>query len=202
MLLRRLAGTRDVAPLRSLVDVVEPVKGYTRGSQQKGTTLLPLTHFVDAASTDAIAARQVTSEIDALLNDPRLMITRDRLKARFTAWRDAKPGLDALIDRAPGLVEIAPLAKDWADMGAVGLEVLQLLELNVTPDAAWRDAKIAVLDQAGRPKAALSFPFVPSMRELVFGVMERSALATEPPAQWRARIKTLANPPRRGRGGH
>jgi hexosaminidase len=200
-LLRRLAGTRDVAPLRALVDLVEPVKGYTRGSQQKGTTFLPLTHLVDAASTDALAARQVASEIDALLGDaPRFALTRERLRARFTIWRDAKPGLDGLIDHAPGLLEVAPLAKDLADMGTTGLEALQLLELAATPDAPWRDAKIAVLDLAARPKAALSFPFTQSMRELVFAVMERSALQTEPPAQWRARIKTLANPPRRGRG--
>jgi len=202
MLLRRLAGTRDVAPLRALVDVVEPVKGYTRGSQQKGTTFLPLTHLVDAASTDALGARQVTGEIDALLNDaPRLAVTREKLRARFTSWRDARRGLDALIGPAPALHEVAPLAKDLGDLGAIGLEALQLLELSATPDPVWRDAKIAALDQAGRPKAALSFPFVLSMHELVHAVMERSALATESPAQWRARIKTLANPPRRGRGG-
>jgi hypothetical protein len=129
------------------------------------------------------------------------MITRDKLKARFTTWRDAKSGLDALIDRAPGLSEIAPLAKDLADMGAAGLEALQYLEISATPDAAWRDTKIAMLDQAARPKAALSVPFAPSMRELVFAVMERSTLRDEPIAQWRARVKSLANPPRRGRGG-
>src|SRR5262249_39788121 len=154
MLLRRLAGTRDVAPLRALVDVVEPVKGYTRGSQQKGTTLLPLTHFVDAASTDAIGAREVATEIDSLLNDgPRFKTTREQLKARFTAWRDAKPGIDAILGRAPGLQEIAPLASDLSAMGAVGLESLQLLEMSITPDEAWRQAKLAVLDQAARPKA-------------------------------------------------
>jgi hexosaminidase len=202
MLLRRLAGTPEVGPLRTLVDVVEPVKGYTRGSQQRGTTFLPLTHLVDAASTDAAGARQVGSEINALLGDaPRFGLSRERLRARFTAWRDARAGLDALIGRAPALGEAAPLARDLADMGAAGLEALTFLEMGATPDAPWRDAKLAVLDQAARPKAALSFPFVVSLRELVFAVMERSALQTEAPAEWRARIRTLASPPRRGRGG-
>jgi hexosaminidase len=202
MLLRRLTGSRDVAPLRTLVDHVEPVKGYTRGSQQNGTTLLPLTHLVDAASADAIGARQVAADIDALLNDaPRFSATRDRLRARFTTWRDARPPLDALIERAPALAEVAPLVKDLADLGDAGLEALTLLEMVVTPDAEWRDRKIAVFDQASRPKAALSFPFVASMRELVFAVIERPGLQNTPFAEWRARVKALANPPRRGRGG-
>jgi hexosaminidase len=202
VLLRRLAGTREIAPLRVLLDVVEPVKGYTRGSQQKGTTFLPLTHFVDAATVDAPGARATTREIAALLDDaPRFKAGVDALKARFTTWRDTKPAIDALIDRSPSLAEVVPLAADLADLGAMGLEALRFLELAATPDASWRDARLALLDRAARPKAALSLPFTAPMRELVVAVMERSALATEPVADWRARVKTLAAPPRRGRGG-
>jgi hexosaminidase len=202
VLLRRLAGTRDVGPLRALLDVVEPVKGYTRGSQQKGTTFLPLTHLVDAANVDAPGARAVAREIAALLDDaPRFHASADALRARFSSWRDAKPAIDVLVDRSPALAEAAPLAADLADMGIAGLEALRFLELSATPDASWRDARLALLDRAARPKAALSLPFTTSMRELVVAVMERSALATEPVAAWRARVKTLAAPPRRGRGG-
>ena len=60
------------------------------------------------------------------------------------------------------------------------------------------------LTQAARPKAALEFPFVPAMRELVVAAAEQEQLANMTPAEWLARVKTLAAPPRAGSGttGH
>jgi len=72
--------------------------------------------------------------------------------------------------------------------------------LNATPLDAWRDEKVAVLDRAARPKAALEFPFVPLMRELVFAAMSQADMKSISAADWRAKVRTLAAPPRRGRG--
>ena len=203
MLLRRLTGQRDVSALNVLANVVEPVKGYTRGSQQKWTTLGPLTHLVDAVSTDSAGAREVRQLVDGLLSDaPRFAAGRERLRAIFTAWRDNRPALDALIARAPALKEVAPLAADLADLGGVGLDALAVLALNATPLDAWRDERVAVLDRAARPKAALEFPFVPMLRELVFGAMAQADMKTMSVTDWRARVRMMANPPRRGRGAH
>jgi len=201
MLLRRLTGSRDIATLQVLANVVEPVKGYTRGSQQRWTTLGPLTHLVDAVSTDSSGSREVSRLIDGLLSDaPRFAAGREHLRATFTAWRDNRPALDALIARAPALKEIAPLAADLADLGQAGLDALAVLALNATPLDAWRDERVAILDRAARPKAALEFPFVPLVRELVFGAMAQSEMKTMTAAEWRARVRALASPPRRGRG--
>jgi len=199
MLLRRLAGARDISALQVLADVVEPVKGYTRGSQQRWTTLGPLTHLVDAVSTDSAGARQVRQLIDGLLSDaPRFAAGREHLRATFTEWRDNRHALDVLIARAPALKEAAPLSADLADLGALGLDALAALALNATPLDAWRDERVAVLDRAARPKAALEFPFVPMLRELVFGAMAQAEMKTMSVADWRARVRALANPPRRG----
>ena len=84
--------------------------------------------------------------------------------------------------------------------GIIGTSVLAYLESRGTPLPAWRDNAIAMLDRA-RPKAALEFPFLPLMRELVFAAMEQSKLETMTPIDWRASVKALAAPPRRGRGG-
>ena len=66
--------------------------------------------------------------------------------------------------------------------------------------SAWRDEQVAILDRAARPKAALEFPFVPMLREMVFAAMSQAEMKTLTPAEWRARVKSLAAPPRRGRG--
>ena len=201
MLLRRLVGGRDIAALQVLANVVEPVKGYTRGGQQRWTTLGPLTHLVDAVSTDNPGAREVRQLMDGLLADvPRFAAGRERLRAIFTAWRDSRPSLDALVARAPALKEVAPLVADLADLGQAGLDALAVLALNATPLDAWRDERVAVLDRAARPKAALEFPFVPMLRELVFGAMAQAEMKTMSVAEWRARVRALARPPARGRG--
>ena len=203
MLLRRLAASRDIAALKTLAGVVEPVKGYQRGGQQRGqTTLSPMTHLVDAVSTDSPGAREARRLMDAMLGDaPRFALNRDRLRTIFTTWRDSRKELDALIDRAPALKEVAPLVADLADLGAAGLASLDMLALAATPLPEWRDAQLAILDRAGRPKAALEFPMVPMMRELVFGAMSQAEARTMKLDEWRAHVKTLAAPPRRGRGG-
>ena len=200
VLLRRLAGARDLGPLRVLAGLVEPVEGYQRGSQQRWTTLGPLTHLVDAVSADSAGAREVSVLADGLISDaPRFAAGRDRLRAIFSSWRDNREPLKTLIDQAPALREVAPFADDLADLGVLGLEALAVLELNAVPLDGWRDARLPVLDRAARPKAALELPFLPLMRELVFAAMTQAEFRTLSPAEWRQRVRTLASPPRRAR---
>ena len=59
--------------------------------------------------------------MDRLLNDaPRFAEGRERLRQIFVSWREAKPALTALIDRAPALREVEPLVSDLADLADVG----------------------------------------------------------------------------------
>ncbi len=59
MMLRRLAGGTDIEALRTLVELVEPVKGYRRPELRPATQMMPLTRFVDAARADSAVARRV-----------------------------------------------------------------------------------------------------------------------------------------------
>ena len=201
VLLRRLTGERDVSVLKVLAGVVEPVKGYQRGGQQRWTTLGPLTHLVDAVSVDNPRGREVRVLLDQLMNDPpRFAAGRERLRAIFAEWQGAGPGLKTLIDRAPALREVEPLVADLTDVASVGEAALAALSINATPLPEWRDAMLAILDRAARPKAALEFPMVPLMRELVFAALSQSEARTMSLPEWRQHIRALAAPPRRGRG--
>jgi len=201
VLLRRLTGERDVSILTVLAGVVEPVKGYQRGGQQRWTTLGPLTHLVDAVSVDNPRGREVRVLLDQVMNDaPRFVAGRERLRAIFAEWRDSGPGLKALIDRAPALREVEPLVADLTDLAAVGEAALTALSISATPLPEWRDAMLAILDRAARPKAALEFPMVPLMRELVFAALSQAEARTMSLPEWRQHVRGLAAPPRRGRG--
>jgi len=203
VLLRRLAGTREFGPLETIADLVEPVEGYQRGRQQPWMTSQgPLTHLVDAVGADSLGARAVSRDVDVLLEDAgRFRLGRSALEGRFADWRDVQPAFDLMAAAAPGLAEITPLASDLAAMGRLGLEALTYLASGTAPSDTWRDAGLAVLDQAARPKAALEFPFLAAMRELVIAAREQGQLGSMSPAEWRQHVRALAAPPQRGRGG-
>jgi hexosaminidase len=196
MMLRRMAGGAYPPALETLASFVEPVKEYRRYQQRPQTMLSPLTGLIDAARPDSSAARGFTRRVNLLLSDaPRFALHFSTLRDTLTAWRDAGPVLETLIDRSPALAEARPLARDLSAAGAIGLEALSYIQQGVAPTAEWRDARLAALAEIEKPKAALEFPFMTALRELVHAAHEQPALRQTTPAEWRARVRSLAAPP-------
>jgi len=196
MMLRRLARGPDVWPLQTLAALVEPVKEYRRYQQRPQTMLSPLTGLVDAARPDSDAARRFHALVERVLADaPRFESHAEELRRVLGAWHDAGPELEALMDGSPALHEARPLAKDLAALGEAGLEALSYLSRGVEPPAEWRAARLAALDEAAKPKAALEFPVVAPVRRLVVAAAELPRLGSMTPAAWRAHVETLAAPP-------
>ncbi|HWN08656.1 MAG TPA: family 20 glycosylhydrolase [Pyrinomonadaceae bacterium] len=173
VLLRRLANSEDIGALRTLASVIEPVKEYRRYRMRPQTMLSPLTGLVDAARPDSGAGRRFASLVDGMLADsPRFQLYRADIHSSLISWRDAGTALDPMIDGAPGLHEARPLAKDLADAAAAGLEALAYLSAGDVATAQWRDAQLAKLDEAAKPKAALELVIIPSVRKLVIAAAE------------------------------
>ena len=193
VLLRRLAQSRDISSLETLVSVVEPVKEYRRYQMRPQTMLAPLTGLIDAARPDSLAARRFGTMVEALLSDaPRFQLGRESTNEVLTRWRDAGLSLDALIDRSPALHEAKPLAKNLRQIGDSGLEAMSFLTTGVAPSAEWRQAKLALLDEAAKPKAALEFAIVPAVMELVIAASELPQLRQTTPIEWRKNVRALA----------
>jgi hexosaminidase len=173
VILRRLANAEDTGPLATLVSVVEPVKEYRRYQMRPQTMLSPLTGLVDAARPDSEAARQFAAAVDGLLGDgPRFQLYRSDIRDSLNGWRAAATALDPMIDRAPGLQEARPLAKNLGEVAAAGLEALEYLATGNAASAEWRDAQLSKLDEAAKPKAALELVIVPSVRKLIIAAAE------------------------------
>jgi hexosaminidase len=125
VLLRRMAGTQEIAPLKLLASIVEPVKEYRRGQQRPATMLTPLTGLVDAARPDSAASRQFARTVDGFIADaPRFQLNATFLRLTLTEWRDAEPSLAVLIDRSPALRETKPLAGDLGNLGQLDLRLV------------------------------------------------------------------------------
>jgi len=195
MLLRRLVRSEDISPLRTLASIIEPVKEYHRYQMRPQTMLSPLTGLVDAVPPDSEAARSFTLMLDGLLSDaPRFQLYRENINDTFARWRDAGPALDVLIGRSPGLVEAKPLADDLSQIASIGLESLAYLSKGVAPTTEWRESRLALLEQAAKPKAALEFAITPGVRQLVIAAAELPRLQGMTPIEWKANVKRLAQP--------
>ena len=193
MMLRRLARTIEIGSLKTLASVVEPVKEYSRTRAHPATMLSPLTRLIDAATPDSRAAREFNMLVDGLLSDaPLFRQNRDHIKAVLTQWRDVRPALDVLIDRSPMLREAEQLPRDLSEIGLAGLEALSYLAADVPPPAEWRAARLAMLEQASKPKAEVEFAIIAPIRRLVILVAEIPELKSIPASQWKQRVLTLA----------
>src|SRR5687767_6452716 len=128
MLLRRLAGKEDPAPLRTLASVIEPVKEYKRYQIRPQTMLSPLTGLVDAARPDSETARHFSSAVNDFISDaPRFALHRRGINDTLAEWHRAGLALGPLIDRSPALREARPLANNLADIARVGQEAMAYL---------------------------------------------------------------------------
>jgi hexosaminidase len=195
MLLRRLAGREDTGPLSTLASIIEPVKEYRRYQMRPQTIMSPLTGLVDAARPDSETARQFTAHVDAFLSDaPRFDLYRANINEALVEWRTAGLALGPMIDHSPALQEARPLASNLSDIAEAGLEAMSHLAAGDAATTQWRDAQLVKLDEAAKPKAALEFVVISSVRELVIAAVELPELKSTTPAEWQKRIKTLAGP--------
>jgi hexosaminidase len=194
VILRRLAGTSDTTALRTLVDLVEPVKEYNRGRLHPQTTQAPLTRIVDASRPDSRAARRLQTLVDGLLGDaPRFELYRDQLHTAFVDWRDLTPRLDRMIEASPALQNAGPLAQDLEEMGRIGLEALSFISTGNSPPEGWRQSKLEFLSRAARPRAEVEFAIIPAARELVVAASSRADLNGMAPDEWLKRVKANAS---------
>jgi len=196
MMLRRMTGTHAIGPIGTLAAVVEPVKGYRRGNERPGGQLSPLTGLVDVARSDSMAALKFRIAVDEMISDaPRFRDRREEVVSTLQTWRDIRPAIDRLIDGAPILREAGPLAADLAAMGTLGIEAVSYLATGAAPPAGWREAALAQLDAAAKPRAALELAVVLPMRKLVVACAEMGQLSAMSRDAWKTRVDTLAAPP-------
>lgn len=194
VLLRRLAGSQDIAPLETLVSVVEPLKQYNRGQHRWTTMLAPLTAFVDAARPDSETARRFNAQVAALLADaPRFQSDREQIQQSLTVWRDARPAIADIIAHSAALRDTEILAQELSELSIAGLEALAYLNGEGTPTAQWREEKLALLARAATPKpAAVEFVILPGIRLLVLAATEKGQLRPGAETEWLERVKALA----------
>ncbi|MBI1983471.1 MAG: family 20 glycosylhydrolase [Acidobacteria bacterium] len=161
LMLERLVGMNSAKSLKTLADLLEPVKFYARGQSRDYTSQTPLNRLVDATRPESDAARRFASLVD------NFSANQDEIRKRLALWRDDCAELTPLMRQSALLQEAVPLAEDVSALATAGLEALDYTEGGETAPKAWVEAQTELLARAENPRAELLIMIVPSIRKLV-----------------------------------
>jgi len=169
VMLRRMAGTDDVSALLELIDVVEPVKGYSRyalaASQPSSAT--PTNRAVDAARPESMTARKFSNLVSAFIAAPIQPGTEAPIRTQLKSWRDNAEKLRPVAERSSFVQEVMPISQSLSAISAAGLQALDYLDHGEKPPAGWEQQQLAVVQQAFEPKAQLLLMLCPAVQKLI-----------------------------------
>jgi len=168
-MLRRVAGSDDVMRLRTLADVVEPVKDYTREETApvEPTSLVPLNRLVDAVHPESARARDFAEMIQAVISRQADVGTTTQVRTLLTGWSANQADLQTLEDRSLLLKEAIPLSTALSQVGNAGLQALDYLSRGERPPDSWVAQQTAFLQEAQKQQAQLLLMIVLSVQKLV-----------------------------------
>jgi hypothetical protein len=214
-----LAREEIAAKIKPLLDIVEPVKGYRRGSLQKATQFTPLTRLADIAQPDSERARDFARDVDNYLYSTSSLNTAntantvgyDPISGALNRWKhfaagmnryifpsnhpaSATQGIDTRLQIRSPLMnqEAAPLARNMEDVSNIGLEAYGFLQSNKIPTEEWLNANLARLIEAAQPKAAVELMIVPPVMEMVIAAAEQEKRKTMSAEEWKEHLKSMA----------
>jgi len=167
--------------LRTLTDVVEPVKDYTREqtAPAEPTSLTPLNRVVDAIPLESDAGRHFGELVDQFLAAScRDTIAEARLRAQFMLWRDNDANLQPLAQRSFLVKEVAATSQDLSALGAAGLAALDQIAKGQPASDSWRAQQTAFVTQAMKPKAQLLLIPAPAVQKLIEAASAGGACST------------------------
>ncbi|MDZ7386412.1 MAG: family 20 glycosylhydrolase, partial [candidate division KSB1 bacterium] len=165
MMLRRLSNGQDPAPLRTLVDVLEPVKGYARGRSGRYTSFSPLTRVVDTARPDPLTVRRFRAAVQNFLAN-RDQTSMNTMRNMLCLWRDNHARLLPVLRSSPIIQEVEPLSADMARVATIGLQALEYLTHGQF-SASWQEKALADLEECRAPRAEAELMIVGPVEELV-----------------------------------
>src|SRR5256714_1534092 len=172
-MLERLAGSAspaEFAALRTLTEVVEPVKDYTRERTAPAvpTSATPMNRIVDAVPLESDAGRRFGELVDQFVaSSCHDAAAEARLRAQLAAWRNNDAILQPLAQRSFLVKEVAASSQDLSALGTVGLAALDAIAKGQPAPDAWKAQQLAILEQVKKPKAQLLMIPAPAIQKLI-----------------------------------
>ena len=167
-MLRRIAGSDDVSALRTLADVVEPVKNYDRSEQeQEATSVMPLNRLVDAARPESQTGREFSRMVDAILAGKASAETNEHVRSLLVMWRDNRNQLQRFEAESFLMKDVAPLSQNLTGLATVGLQALDFLRSGRAAPESWTNNAQALAEEAKKPQSQVLLTVAPDIERLI-----------------------------------
>jgi hexosaminidase len=172
-MLRRIAGSataEEFTALETLVDVLEPVKDYTREqtATYQASSATPLNRVVDSASPDSDVARHFDNTVTAFVSGScKDAVTAEQLRMWLLKWYGNDAAVQSLAQKSSFVKEVAANSQDLSAVAGIGLAALDAIAkgAKLSDDAkAQATAKIA---DASKGKAQLLLIPASTIQKLV-----------------------------------
>ncbi|HTF25115.1 MAG TPA: family 20 glycosylhydrolase [Candidatus Limnocylindria bacterium] len=186
-MLQRLAGSasaEEFAALRTLTDVIEPVKDYTREQTAPAmpTSGTPMNRAVDAVPLESDAGRHFNDRVEQFLAAACHDAAAEAgLRAQLTIWRDNDAILQSLAQRSFLVKEVASTSQDLSALAAAGLAALDAIAKGQPAPDSWKAQQLAILEQVKKPKAQLLLIPAPAVQKLIEAATAGGACSTAKP---------------------
>lgn len=166
MMLRRLTGYRDITALKKFVDIVEPVKIYTRHRQGvKYTSYSPYTRVVDAARPESMISRRVRKLFEELMAGNTKNAAE--LKALLKDIKERQIAVKEILQISPVLREMQPMSENLAKLAQLGIEAVDIYLSKRKPAPGWHKKVEPILLEAEKPYGQTEIPFAPTVSKFI-----------------------------------
>jgi len=172
-MLQRIAGPatpEEFSALRTLANVVEPVKDYSReqSAPAEPTSRTPLNRVVDAVPLESDSGRHFSEFVDKFLAGAcRDSAAANQLRRQFTLWSQNDATFASLAQKSFLANEVVATSRDLAAVGNAGLRALDAIAASAPFSTDQLTELSAVLAAAAKPKTQLLLMPVPAVRKLV-----------------------------------
>jgi hexosaminidase len=172
-MLQRIAGPatpEEFAALKTLADVAEPVKEYTREETApfEATSLTPMNRIVDAVSLESDTARHFSELVDKFLaGSCHDAAAAAGLRSYLTRWSRNDAAFASLAQKSFLAKEGAATSRDLSAVGAAGLAASDAIAAAKPLSPDQQSQMNAVLTEAAKPKVQLLLVPVASVQKLV-----------------------------------
>jgi len=185
-MLQRIAGPatpQEFAALKTLVDVLEPVKDYTREETATfaASSATPLNRVVDAASPDSDAARHFEDAVTAFVTrNCRDANSATALRLWLVKWRDNDSAVQSLALKSSFVKEVAANSQDLSAVASIGLTALDAIAKGTPLADDARAQSTTTIAAAGKGKAQLLLIPAGTIQKLVDAAATGGACFAKP----------------------
>jgi hexosaminidase len=169
LMLERMTGGNDISSLKSLADLVEPVKGYAREglAATEATSMTPMNRLIDAARPESIPARRFAALVDEFVSGQNRPGLEFQIRSTLASWRDNDVRLRPIAQQSSFVQEVMPLSQALSSLSTAGLEALDYMDRGEKAPADWEKQQLQVVEQAYQPKAQVLLMVAPAVQKLV-----------------------------------